>query len=342
MLQRKKWLLGTAVWTVLGLLSASQRIAFLNHYDRTFSAGAVFGRTMLDWYTCAMFTPAIFYVARRFRLDGRRWLPALPVHVLGCALFIVLKLAIFLPLADALNWLGEPPVFTNWIYEDAFPLTLTYGAIVGAFYAIDYYERYRVLSRVQLDALRAQLHPHFLFNALNALSTLVHRDPQAADRMIVELGELLRQSLSENRSAEVPLKEELVMVERYVAIMQIRYGDRLNVHYDVDSAALGAYVPHMVLQPLVENALVHGIGRSAGKGTLSIRAQRLGDELALEVEDDGAGMDAKPVERIGLKNTRALLEHLYARNQSLVVNGRNGRGVVARVTIPFHVEPLVS
>ncbi|HEX6066704.1 MAG TPA: histidine kinase, partial [Longimicrobiales bacterium] len=241
---RKKWLLVAAVWTILALLSLSQRIAFLTYIDRPFSLTAVVARTMLDWYTCGIFTPLIFEAARRFRLDGGRWILMLPVHIVACAVFIVTKLAIFLPLAHAFGVLGEPPVFTQELYNEAFPLIIAYASVVGAWYAIDYYERYRVLARVQLDALRAQLHPHFLFNALNALSTLVHRDAKAADRMIVELGDLLRQTLSEERAPEVTLKEELEFVERYVSIMQIRYGDRLSVHYDVDSTALAAYVPH--------------------------------------------------------------------------------------------------
>lgn len=338
--RHRKWLLAAAVWTLLGLLASSQHIAFLSYVDRPFSPAKVVGRTMLDWYTCGVFTPAIFAVARRFRLDGRRWARMLPVHLVACAAFIIAKLTLFLPLAQALDLLGEPIVFRDWIYNDGFALLLVYAAVVGAWYAIDYYERYRVLARVQLDALRAQLHPHFLFNALNALSTLVHRDPKAADRMIVELGELLRQTLDENSAAEVTLREELQLVERYVAIMQIRYGDRLTVQYDIDPNALGAYVPHMLLQPIVENALVHGIGRSAGAGLVVIRAQRAGDRLALEVEDDGAGMEVQPVERIGLKNSRALLEQLYARNQSLFIRARDGRGVLVRVTIPYHLAPV--
>ena len=339
---RKKWLLAAGVWTVLGLLASSQHIAFLSYADRTFSVSKVFGRTMLDWYTCGAFTPVIFAVARRFRLDSRRWLVFLPIHMVACALFIVAKLALFLPLAHALNWLGEPPVFTQWIYNDAFPLTLAYAGVVGACYAIDYYERYQVLARVQLDTLRAQLHPHFLFNALNALSTLVHRDPAAADRMIVELGELLRQTLNEDSAPEVTLAEELQLVERYVAIMQVRYGDRLTVSFDVDPDARGAYVPHMLLQPLVENALVHGIGRTAGQGCVIIRARRQADHLVLEVEDDGAGMPATPVERVGLRNTRALLERLYFRNQSLHVRAGEDRGALVSVRIPFQRTPVLT
>jgi signal transduction histidine kinase len=336
----KRWLLVAGVWTILGLLASSQHIAFMSYAGRPFTISKVVGRTMLDWYTCGVFTPLIFAIARRFRLDGPRWPLMLPVHLLACVTFILAKLAVFLPLANGLGWLGEPLDFMAFLFGDAFPLILVYAAVVGAWYAFDYYERYRLLARVQLDSLRARLHPHFLFNALNALSTLVHRDPQAADRMIVELGELLRQSISEESAPEVTLKEELQLVERYVAIMQIRYGDRLKVDYDVAHDALGAYVPHMILQPLVENALVHGIGRAAGAGSVVVRARRDNGRLALEVEDDGAGLNGKPVERVGLRNTRALLERLYAREQSLAVRARGERGVLVNVSIPFHVTPV--
>src|SRR5687768_6909250 len=129
---RKKWLLGFAVWTVLGLLAASQSIAFFSYIDRPFSAPLVLGRSLLSWYACAVFTPLIFAVARRFRLDGPRWRSALPVHIAALIAFIPARLALYLPIASALNFLREPVVFTQWIYDEAFPLILTYASIVAA------------------------------------------------------------------------------------------------------------------------------------------------------------------------------------------------------------------
>src|SRR5688572_2650136 len=259
MQSRRTWLLVFFVWTVLGVLSASQHLAYRAYEGRAIAWVPVIGRTMLDWYTCGVFTPAIFAVARHFRLDSPGWIRALPIHIVACALFIVLKLALFLPIAGALDWLGEERAFASWIYADAFPLTLAYAAVVGARYAFDNYERYRErvvktaeletrLTRVQLEALRGQLHPHFLFNTLNALSALVHRDPAAADRMILELSELLRHSLTNDTPPEVPLREELAFVQRYLSIMQIRYGDRLRVRVDISNEALDAFVPNMLLQ----------------------------------------------------------------------------------------------
>jgi two-component system, LytTR family, sensor kinase len=344
---RRMWLAVAAVWTALGLLASSRHIAFRVYSGRDFDTLAIVGRTMLDWWTCGIFTPAIFAVARRFRLDDGDWLRNLPIHIVACALYIVLKLAIFLPLVDALGWLGEPLDFVAWLYGDAFPLTIAYASVVAAYYGVSYYEGYRRtaelearLSRVQLDALRAQLHPHFLFNALNALSTLIHKDPQAADRMVLELSELLRHTLTVNAPAEVPLREEIAFVERYLGIMQQRFGDRLRVTIDVPAAVEHAMVPNLVLQPLIENALVHGVGRSAAAGAVTLRARRAGDTLELVVLDDGPGLDnGAPAERIGLRNTRLLLEQLYGKQQQVELATRPEGGGVARVVLPFHDQP---
>lgn len=345
MSKRSQWLVVFGVWTVLGLLAAAQHLAFFAYADRPFSTTVVVGRTMLDWYTCGVFTPLIFHVAHRFRLDRPDWLRALPVHILACALFIIAKLAIFLPLARGLGWVQERIVISEWLYGDSFALTLAYASVVGASYAYDYYvSTTRLesrLARVQLDALRSQLHPHFLFNALNALSTLVHRDAAAADRMILELSELLRRGLAEDTAAEVTLDSELEFVRRYVGIMQIRFGDRLNVVYDVAPDTLDALVPNMVLQPLVENALVHGIGRITGPGELLIRAHAGDGMLTLQVRDNGPGLNGGlRAERVGLRNTRMLLQQLYGEKHSIEIANCQPAGVMTRVALPFHREAV--
>lgn len=349
---RKAWLIVAGVWTILGVLAASQHIAFRSYAGWKYDAGQVFGRTMLSWYTCGIFTPVIFLFARRFRLDSSRWPLTLPIHLVGCAVFVLAKLALYLPIVSALGLYGEPVNFVQAIYGDVFPLTIAYASVVGASYAVDYYKRYQEravraaelesrLTRVQLDALRAQVHPHFLFNALNALSTLIHRDPAAADRMVLELGDLLRQTLNSDAPVEVSLREELQFVRRYLSIMQTRFGERLRIAYDIEDDALHAYVPHMVLQPLVENALLHGIGKSVDAGELVVRARRVATSLELQVSDDGPGLSGQQAsERIGLRNTRALLESLYGKEQSLVIRNGSGRGVTVSVTIPFHEGPL--
>ena len=352
-MSRRPWLIIAAVWTALGLLSASQHLAFRAYSGIPVNYAAVIGRTMLDWYTCAIFTPAIFTVAQRFRLDSRAWPKALPIHILACLSFIILKLALFIPLAHALGWADGELDLLQWIYADGFALLIVYATVAGARYALDYYENYRErllktaelearLSRVQLDAVRARLHPHFLFNSLNALSTLIHKDAQAADRMVLELGELLRRAISDGAPMEVPLHEEIGFVERYLNVMQIRFGDRLRVTIDVAADVRDAYVPNLLLQPLVENAIVHGVGQSATAGEIIVRARRERETLELSVLDDGPGLPAdSSKDGIGLRNTRHLLQQLYGNAQSLELSARAGGGVGARVLLPFHETPLM-
>ncbi|HEX8692229.1 MAG TPA: histidine kinase [Longimicrobium sp.] len=342
------WAGGFAVWTVLALLSASQHaVSRMRFGDGAVDWERVLGYTLLDWYTCAVFTPAIVWLAGRFPLERGGWRRALPVHALASALFVPLKLALFLPLARALGWV-ERGTLLDFVYAEFFPLLLTYWIVAALAHGIRYYRELHErqlrasqlearLSRVQLDALKAQLHPHFLFNALSALSTLMHRDVAAADRMVLRLSELLRHTLDRAAPQEVTLEEELGYVARYLDIMQIRLGERLRVSVEADREARAALVPNLLLQPLVENALRHGIGRLSDAGELAIRARRDDDALLLEVRDDGPGLDdGAPREGVGLRNTRLRLAQLYGPEHELTLANAPGRGAVVTVLLPFH------
>jgi len=342
------WAGGFAVWTVLALLSASQHVVSRMRFgEGPVDWGRVVGYTLLDWYTCAVFTPAIVWLAGRFPLERDGWRRALPVHALAGALFVVLKLALFVPLARALGWL-QRGTFLDFVFAESFALLLTYWVVAALAHGIRYYRELHErqlrasqlesrLSRVQLDALKAQIHPHFLFNALSALSTLMHRDVAAADRMVLRLSELLRHTLDRAAPQEVTLEEELGYVERYLDIMQIRLGERLRVSVEADAEARAAFVPNLLLQPLVENALRHGIGRRSDAGELAIRARRDADALLLEVRDDGPGLEGgAPREGVGLRNTRLRLAQLYGPEHELALADAPGRGAVVTVLLPFH------
>ncbi len=231
---------------------------------------------------------------------------------------------------------------------------LTYFGIVGLTHAVHYYrdsrEKTLQASRIetrlveaQLQALRMQLHPHFLFNSLNAISTLMHRDVAAADRMIIKLSDLLRLALENPRTQTVPLEEELRYLMSYLDIEKVRFQDRLEVSLDVPDALRGVYVPNLILQPLVENAIRHGIARSARPGKLRVEAREEGAFLHLSVIDSGsAEADAgfsKQKGGIGLSNTRARLHHLYGDAQGFELHREPGGPTVAHLWLPVRRQP---
>jgi LytS/YehU family sensor histidine kinase len=204
------------------------------------------------------------------------------------------------------------------------------------------------LTEARLDALRRQLDPHFLFNTLNAIASLVERDPRGVRRMIARLGDLLRHSFEGGREPEVSLRRELTLLDLYVDIVKVRFQDRLSVDIRVDDAVLDALVPTFILQPLVENAVKHGIERRTEGGHVSVEGTREGDALVLRVINDAPGEASlvvpSPTSRtgVGIRNTRSRLEQLYGNRQRFTLERDAERGVVAEVRLPFHVGPSIE
>jgi sensor histidine kinase YesM len=219
---------------------------------------------------------------------------------------------------------------------------LAYWAATGVIHAIEYYresrERELEATQLALENLRSQLQPHFLFNTLQSISTLIHRDPAAADRMLTDLSDLLRLSLRSTASQEVPLSEELDFLQRYLEIMRVRFGDRLVIQVDVSTDVLNAMVPSLVLQPIVENAIRHGMADRPDVGHVAVSGRRSGTALQLEVSDDGPGLHATtPGNGIGLANTRERLNRLYGGRGGLELIEEGG--LTVRLTIPLKTSP---
>src|SRR6266404_3658710 len=226
---------------------------------------------------------------------------------------------------------------------------LAYASLAGLVHAVYFYRRAREresravvleshLARARLHSLQAQLQPHFLFNALNAVSTLLHRDARAAQDALTSFSELLRLSLNQSDKQEVLLREDLQFLERYVEIQQTRLGDRFSFEQTVEPSTLNCLVPTLFLQPLVENSIRHGIELSSNPGMVRIAVQPNGERLLLTVEDNGVGLTIEEQQRktgTGLSNLRARLETLYGRNQKLEVVSRAGGGVAVRLEIPL-------
>jgi sensor histidine kinase YesM len=197
------------------------------------------------------------------------------------------------------------------------------------------------LARTQLWALKAQMHPHFLFNTLNTISILTTQDPEKAQRMIVLLSDLLRQVLEASRTDEVTLKHEVDLLRGYIEIQQMRYCERIDVSFTIDPDILGAHVPWFTLQPLVENAIRHGIARRQTGGCISINASRHDGNLVIRVQDDGPGLSEEPNRTgsscgIGLANTRKRLAYLYGNSASVEIERNHSKGTVTTVSLPYH------
>jgi LytS/YehU family sensor histidine kinase len=227
---------------------------------------------------------------------------------------------------------------------------LTYWMVIGLSHGIDYYRKYRErelrasqletrLAQAQLDALRMQLHPHFLFNTLNSISVLMTEDVTAARRMLTRLSDLLRASLDNGATHEVSLREELEFLNNYLAIEQTRFHDRLTVRINVEPAALSASVPYLILQPLVENAIRHGIASRTETGVIAISAVRDNGTVELKVCDNGRGLGSHTTDElkkgIGLSNTKARLEQLYGPHHKFEMKNAAGGGLEVSISIPF-------
>jgi two-component system, LytTR family, sensor kinase len=333
-------------WTLVGLFFASQ--AYLTY---KYSGGAapwlfLVKFSLCEWYAWALLAFAIVPLARRFPLAHEKWMRNAALHFVAAVCVALLKWAIDNQVRHYVLGIAGAMSLAYRLHLNM----LTYWAIVGVTNGYDYYRRYREgelrtsqltaqLAQAQLQALRMQLHPHFLFNTLNAISTLVHRDPEAADRMIARLSDLLRLTLEDAGLQEVPLTKELDFLERYLDIERVRFADRLTVHVDVAPETLDAQVPYLILQPLVENAIRHGIAPCAAPGRVAICARRLNGMLQLEVRDDGPGFpppgESNGRQGLGLSSTRARLEQIYGARHRFDLGNDAAGGAVATLTFPF-------
>ena len=334
---RRLWLFGALIWVTLGLLAAAQNATWRILMGRPLDWLHIVPNSLADWLTCGMFTPAFYWMVRRFPIRGERWWARLPVHLLASFVFVVLKVSIYSPLYNLLNP-TEPRVWSMVLFGGFYADMLAYWASVGVIHAIEYYresrERELEATRLALENLRAQLQPHFLFNTLQSISTLIHRDQAAADRMLTDLSDLLRLSLRTTASQEVPLRDELAFLDRYLDIMRVRFGDRLKIAVEANDDVRDALVPSLVLQPIVENAITHGMADRPDVGHVAVRARRNGASLELEVSDDGPGPGSgAPTNGIGLANTRERIARLYgaAGKVEAFANG----GFTLRLRIPF-------
>jgi signal transduction histidine kinase len=348
------WLVGFVVWTALAVLSSLQVAVSLWSEGQTVRWSALLPSSLLDWYTCAVFTPVYFWMVRRWPLRRAGGATTLAIYIVVTAGIVVAKYALHVPLINVLrDDAGRTVTLAGTLTDQFIRENIAFWCLLAVVLSIEYWRGLREremqaarlqtqLAEARLDALAAQLHPHFLFNTIQGISTLIHRDPDAADGMLARLSTLLRHTLQREAGHEIPLREELELLDLYLGIVQARFEDRLTVRIAAPTVTHDALVPRFLLQPLVENSLHHGIARRAGVGRVDVEARRVADELVLTVSDDGAGTSgAKPFpgQGIGLGNTRARLAELYGDAHRLDVGEGPGGGFRVTVRIPWRLTP---
>jgi two-component system LytT family sensor kinase len=353
-----------AFWTFLATLSAVNRLLDPRGFGfRPMSPAGPITLAFIEAWTWAAVTPFILWLsswASASRDEGSRsvspWVRVPLLLLLGIGIAILVY-----TLLDAARFIViDPPVTRRGRGggRSAFaPLReigrfrflnqlLVYLAVLAAGFAREFFRRDQrrqqqaaqlqaQLAEARLDALRMQINPHFLFNTLHAVSALVERDPGGVRRMIARLSELLRYTIDSHATDEVPLRDELAFLRRYIEIMEVRFQGKLRVAMNIDADTQGALVPNLILQPIVENALEHGVNRTAGEGQIEIAARREGTRLVLSVRDNGPGLDAQNASGVGLANTRARLEQLYGDRASLELADAEGGGVLAQIALPY-------
>ena len=341
-----------AFWTLVGLAFASQFYLSSTLLGRSVTWGQAIGYSLGDWYVYALLAWPSVLVARRFPPEaGAPWRAA-GIHLVAALVFSLVYVLLRSVVGQVHSLLIDEPVTFLEIFRPllvkTFPFNLLiYGVIISASHAIDYYRKYhertvhtleleKHLAEARLQALLRQLKPHFLFNTLNGIASLMHSDVEAADRMLVRLGELLRLTMSHPGQPLTPLREEVAFIEKYLEIERIRFRDRLSVDFEIDPAVLDAEVPSLILQPLVENAIRHGIEPHARPGRLVLGARPTPGFVELTVRDNGAGLPPGGFTRqgIGLGNTRARLQELYGERHRFELANHPDGGLVVRVSLP--------
>ncbi len=360
------------IFTIIGLLSSTQMILFLNLVDHPHSPVRAYAAIMLEWYLWAFMTPVLFWYFKRNSIQFQ------PIYGNLLKLFFFSVLVVFVKFfldglivrLGLLSLLGpwiKPPspdslsfglrMSIDLISPKTFVNFLTCWTILAVIYAWQYNQQLKErellasrmraqLTQVQLNALQMQLQPHFLFNTLHSISSLLHDNAPAADEMLANLSEMLRKTLDKIGVQQIPLCEEIDLVQTYLSIEKVRFQDRLNVQIQIDPDVVNALVPNLLLQPLIENAIRHGIAKQAGPGVIRVHARRMTDRVEISVTDNGPGLSDElydsSSEGMGLGITRKRLTHLHGDSHTILFD-RNDRGeTTLTIAFPYLEKPMIK
>lgn len=337
----------TLFWFAHSVVYAQQTLTLAGPGARPPAFAPALMQSLGTWMPWVPLSAFVVWLVARFPLEREHALRSVGAMTVGALVVITAKAVFVLAFNEIFHWYATTPAVTRVFRASLLNNLFLYCLVVAGAHALLYAARYRQrdaelaaarasLSEARLQALSAQLNPHFLFNTLNAIAELVHHDADAADRMLVGLAALMRRSLATTGEQEVPLRDEIAMLDEYFAIQRVRFGARLRTSFAVDADCLDAKVPFLVLQPLVENAIVHGIARRTDGGEVLISARRRHDTLELVVENSAApGAEVSRGTGIGLANSVERLRCLYGDAGTLAL--ANGADGVTRVTVelPF-------
>ncbi len=337
---------------LIGVLSAAQNYYVDRAEGESVTWAAMLWSQMTYWIIWGVFLPFIVYATRKISRIPR-FSTQVAVHVaVGLLTVLLHSLVVYGVRSIFAAGVGRPSSFALYVRGWMIFNLVIYSALVAGALAVEHWRRGRAhelraarlglaLSRAQWRTLQMQLHPHFLFNTLNTVAMLIRTgDGPRALTMIAGLGDLLRQILDDAGQQEVSLREELAFLERYLGIERVRFSDRLRVRIAAEPESMEAFVPRFMLQPLVENAIRHGIEKRTDSGALTITANRADGVLRVAVEDDGPGPPQTPSSGVGLSNARERLRYLYGDGASLSLASVPGGGAVATVVLPWHDRAL--
>ena len=345
-----------AAWTVLASFLTSQMYLAYSRREIPIRWERIFAVELSYAYIWAALTPFILWLARRFPIERLHWIRSLLLHLgvsllIGSSTRVLHDLMLFWVVADS-EWKFSLSRLLMNVYFMTDYGAMIYWLILLISYSFNYQRRYREgevratrleaqLAQAQLQALKMQLHPHFLFNTLHSVSALIHKNADAADKMIARLGDFLRLTLENSGAQEVTLQEELEFLKCYLDIERIRFEDRLSVDMDIEPQTLDARLPNLILQPIVENAIRHGISSRISAGRIGIEARRLNGTLQVQVTDNGPGLATESNSGsivkagVGLANTQARLKQLYGDSHRLDLSNAATGGLTVILEIPF-------
>jgi sensor histidine kinase YesM len=345
------WIVGFVLWTLLAFLSAAGAHVYLASAGTPISWAQLLAWNIAVSLIWSLLTPLVYELSRRYSLDRANWKLSLPIHIVASVVLAFVAAVALVLITPLVTWTKEPSVpFLAHVFSRTFIDFPRYWYVLLITQAIAFYGKYQErqllssqleakLAQAQLEVLKIQLEPHFLFNTLNSIAALARHNGEAAEHMTLQLADLLRMSLDGVGVHEVPLHRELTFLQKYIDIQQVRFHDRLCVETEIEPRTLDTLVPNLILQPIVENAIRHGIGPRRAPGLIRIATWRDHDDVWMEIRDNGVGLTrqrgAMPREGVGLSNTRGRLQQLYNDDHAMVLEDAPGGGCTVKIRVPY-------